>query len=60
MGLSECILVEVAKDQGVTREELALRLDASPNTVKEHLAKLKDDGRIKRVGSRKSGHWEVI
>ena len=30
------------------------------NAVKQHLGKLKVENKIKRVGSTKSGHWEVL
>jgi len=32
----------------------------SSNGIKQHLANLKKGGIIKRVGSTKAGHWEVI
>ena len=35
----------------MTRLALALQLSKSENTIKEHLAKLKAEGRLKRIGS---------
>jgi ATP-dependent DNA helicase RecG len=39
---------------------LAKILDVSPATVKRHIQELKSVGRLKRVGSKKTGYWEVI
>jgi len=44
----------------MTRSELALQLSKSENTIKEHLAKLKVEGRLKRIGSDRSGYWRVV
>jgi ATP-dependent DNA helicase RecG len=41
-------------------DELAEYLGVSVATVKRRLQSLKQDGRVRRVGSRKTGHWEVI
>ena len=40
--------------------QIALKIGKSPATVKRALAKLKEMNLIKRVGSDKSGHWEVL
>jgi DNA-binding Lrp family transcriptional regulator len=32
----------------------------SESGVKKIIKKLKDEGRLKRVGSLKAGHWEII
>jgi len=34
-------------------------LDVSTKTYKQHLSNLKKEGKIKRIGSAKSGYWEV-
>ncbi|RLC29416.1 MAG: hypothetical protein DRH32_07405 [Deltaproteobacteria bacterium] len=44
----------------MTRSELALQLSKSENTIKGHLAKLKSEGRLKRIGSDRSGSWMVV
>ena len=54
------ILLELKKDSSLTREELAKLVGVSSNAVKQHLSKLKEEGKIKRVGSTKSGYWEVL
>ena len=42
------------------RDQLAAQLSISANGVKYHLQKLKAEGRIVRVGSTKSGAWQVV
>jgi len=54
------ILALLSKNPKMTREDLARTLAKSPNTVKGHIAKLKSEGRIKRIGSDRNGYWEVI
>jgi ATP-dependent DNA helicase RecG len=44
----------------ITKDELRFELKKADGTIKEHLSKLKNDGIIKRIGSTKSGKWEVI
>lgn len=39
---------------------LAQTLGVSEATVKRHIQKLKQQNRLRRVGSRKTGHWEVL
>lgn len=39
---------------------LARALHVSEATVKRNLQKLKQQGRVRRLGSKKTGHWEVI
>ena len=56
----EKIIIELQQDKTLTRENLAKLLNVSSDTVKQHLAKLKVENRIKRVGSTKSGYWEVL
>ncbi len=38
---------------------LAKILDVSPATVKRNIQKLKEMGVLKRIGSKKTGYWEV-
>lgn len=44
----------------ITRNELSVKLNISPETVKKHLAKLRQLGYIERVGTKKDGSWKVI
>jgi predicted HTH transcriptional regulator len=38
---------------------LAKIFDVSPATVKRNFQKLKNIGALKRIGSKKTGYWEV-
>jgi len=35
-------------------------LDKNTDTIKGHVTNLKKEGKLKRVGSTKSGYWEII
>jgi ATP-dependent DNA helicase RecG len=39
---------------------LASVLQVSEATVKRNIQKLKQQNRIRRVGSKKTGHWEIM
>ena len=49
----------IKKDKGLTITNIAQKLKVSDKTIKRDIKKLKDEKRIKRVGSLKGGHWEV-
>jgi ATP-dependent DNA helicase RecG len=42
-----------------TKADLMKILGKADGTIKEHLANLKKEGKLKRKGSTKSGYWEV-
>lgn len=44
----------------ITQEALAAEVGLSVRGVEKNLARLKAVGRIRRVGGRKGGHWEVL
>lgn len=54
------ILMLLRENAYVTRNELSVKLNISPETVKKHLAKLRELGYIERVGTKKDGSWKVI
>jgi len=43
-----------------TYEELALAAGVSPATVKRRIQVFKSEGLLRRIGSKKTGQWEVI
>ena len=45
---------------GATTKEIISKLNVSERTIYRELAVLKQMGLIRRVGSDKTGHWEVI
>jgi len=43
----------------ITAEQIALTISKSTRTIQRYLSKMQDKNIIKRVGSTKSGYWEV-
>ena len=54
------ILDCIRAEPQLTRTLLAERVGLSPDGVKYHLKNLKAAGLLRRVGSDRAGHWEVI
>ena len=54
------VLDQLRSHPEITRKELASVLGKSENTIKEHLARLKSEGLIERVGSDRKGYWKVL
>jgi len=53
-------IVEIMREnRDITIIELANILEVADKTIKRDVAKLKEQNRLKRVGSLKSGYWEV-
>jgi ATP-dependent DNA helicase RecG len=44
----------------VTANELSEILNINLRNTKKIIEKLKEKGLVKRIGSRKAGHWEVV
>ncbi len=53
------ILAQLSSVPSMTILELAAELNLSTRAVEKQIAKLKQSGRLSRVGSRKDGHWKV-
>jgi Fic family protein len=60
VGVSDKILEFLAQQPRLTARELATLLRKTSRTVERHLKALRAEGRLRRVGSDKSGYWEVI
>ena len=54
------ILDKIKNKKDITQQELADETGISLRTIKRNISLLKETGYIKRVGSRKTGHWEVL
>jgi len=62
MGLSfnqQQILKEMKKNTFISQKELSIKIGITEKNIRNNIAKLKKNGLIKRIGSPKSGHWEV-
>ena len=50
----------ICEDNYASNQELGIKTNQSERTIRNHTAKLKELNYIKRVGSDKTGHWEII
>jgi ATP-dependent DNA helicase RecG len=49
----------IKRNSHITTKEISDNIKISQRKVKENMAKLKQMGILKRLGSAKTGHWEV-
>ena len=56
----ELVLELLDNNPNFTRRDLSHNLNVSETAIKQHIAKLKAEGRLKRIGSTKAGYWQVI
>ena len=54
------VLGVVRKNPYLSKEMIAAEIGKSRATVTRALVKLQNDGIIRRIGSNKNGHWEII
>ena len=54
------ILLQLHKKEDLTIYQLSISCKIAERTVRRILGKLSEKGFIRRVGSDKSGHWEII
>ncbi len=52
--------VYIKENKFSTRNELALKCGVSVETIKRDILKLKKNNEIIRIGSDKTGHWELV
>ena len=53
------VLEFLRQSPSLTVPEIAVKLAKSESAVQRAILKLQQAGALKRIGSRKSGHWEV-
>jgi ATP-dependent DNA helicase RecG len=56
----EIVLKKIKENPSITAEELSKILNINLRNTKKYLAKLKETEKIKRLGSRKNGIWQVV
>ncbi len=56
----EVLLQMIADAPSVTTTQMASALGINRSAVSKHLDRLKADGRLRRVGPDKGGHWELL
>ena len=54
------ILLVIKENPLVTIPEMSLKMNVVTRTIKRDLEVLKSKGFLKREGSRKEGHWEIV
>ena len=55
----EFILKLLRENPNMTRDDLSKQIGVSANVIKQHLANSQKESKLKRVGGRKAGYWEV-
>jgi predicted HTH transcriptional regulator len=56
----DLILALLRETSALSMSELALRLNKSASAVERAIRKLRESGRLARVGPDKGGHWQVL
>ncbi len=50
----------ICENNQASNKELAVQTNQSERTIRNHISKLKELNYIKRIGSDKSGYWEIV
>ena len=59
VGLAEKIIDLILKDSEIKMSEMAEKLEVTTRTIEREMKKLRESGRVVRVGGKRYGHWEV-
>ncbi|MFZ3114295.1 MAG: HTH domain-containing protein [Syntrophales bacterium] len=54
------IIELLRQDSSITTEELGKTIGISKRAVLKQIDKLKEQGRLRRIGPARGGHWEVV
>lgn len=57
---SQKILEAIKENSSITIEELSQKVGITDRAIKKNIAKLKEENKIKRIGSDRSGYWEIV
>jgi len=57
--IQEQLMGFIRSNPAISYEELAALVRRDRSTVMRNIGKLKEAGLLKRVGSKKTGHWEI-
>lgn len=50
----------IKQDNKITANEISHRLQMSLSTVRRKIKELRNNGKIRRIGSDKTGYWKII
>lgn len=56
----ETMLLEIRNNPNITHEQLGTTLNLKKTAIQNNISFLRDNRYIKRIGSNKSGYWEVM
>ncbi|MDR0333893.1 MAG: Fic family protein [Dysgonamonadaceae bacterium] len=56
---NDVVLELINENKSITAEEIRIKLNIGIATAKRRIKKLKDAGIISRIGSDKTGHWQI-
>ena len=59
-GLAEKIIDLIFEDSEIKMSEMAEKLEVTTRTIEREIKKLRESGRVIRVGGKRYGHWEVV
>ena len=54
------VLLLIKENKNITIKELCALMSMSESGIKKVIKKLKDEGKLIRVGSLKAGHWDIM
>lgn len=57
---SEKILKLIEEDKYTSSKKISDAIGISPRAIEKQISKLKKEGYLKRIGSPKAGHWEIV
>ena len=57
---TDVILEIISQNPSVIRAELCEQVGMASSAVQKHIEKLKTQGKIRRIGGDRGGHWEVL
>lgn len=58
--VNDTVFSLIKQDNKIKANEIGERLKMSLSTVRRKIKELRDNGKIKRIGSDKTGHWKII
>ena len=56
----KAIISHILENKSISTSELSDKIGISLRKIKENIGKLKEGGILRRVGSAKGGHWEIL
>jgi DeoR/GlpR family transcriptional regulator of sugar metabolism len=54
------IMAALEQDGNLTIPELASLIGVTERSIERNIKKLQEQGRLRRVGPAKGGHWEIL